>query len=416
MTESVLSTERIARIRVRELGYLRAGGSSHASTTQGQYWLSTPTSRFPDGLRNAKAFWGPVSVAVVEIETESGLIGYGTAGSGNAGNAALIEEHLAPMLIGENPTEVERLWDRMYRATVRFGRRGTAVAAISGLDIALWDLKGKILGVPVVDLLGGRHHDTLPAYASRLYAMKNLDELAVEASGYREQGFRMVKQRFGFGPADGEAGIRKNVELVRTVREAVGEDVSIAGDAYMSWTAEYAIRMERELRPYRLAWIEEALLPHDVQGYQRLCSVSETQIAHGEHSWTKWDFVELIQAKAVHVLQPDMNRVGGITEGQKIYALAEAFDLPVIPHSNEIHNLHLSFAKPNAPWAEYFPYRADDPGGTNTIFWEIFDGNPLVEQGTLRLTDAPGLGLALNPEGVSKLERRSTEVTARSIQ
>lgn len=398
------ASSKIVRVTARELGYTRAGGSA-SSNGRSEFWLSTPTSKFADAKSNARDYWGPVSTVIVEIETADGLVGVGTAGSGNLGIAPLIREQFGPLVMGEDANAIELIWDRLYRASVRFGRRGVPISALSGIDIALWDLRGKRLGVSVVELLGGRVSDSKPAYASRLYAMKDLDELAAEATAYRDEGFRMVKQRFGFGPADGETGIRKNVELVRTVKEAVGEDVAVAGDAYMSWDLDYALRMERALRPLEMAWIEEPLLPHDIVGYQRLCQSAQTPIAHGEHSYTKWDFTELIRSQAIDILQPDINRVGGITEAQKIYALAESFGLPTIPHSNEMHNLHVSFAKPNAPWVEYFPYRDDDPGAINTIFYEIFDGNPKAIDGTITLSDAPGLGLTLIEDRVVELER-----------
>lgn len=407
----------VKEIRVHELGYLRAGGSAHGEGTNQEYWLSTPTSTFDDARSAAAKYWGPVSIVVVEIVAADGTTGVGTAGAGSAGLMGLIEDHLGPLILNEDPFNVERLWDRMYRATNRFGQRGTAIAAISGIDIALWDLKAKLMGASVVDLLGGHHHESIPIYASRLYAMKDLDELSREAAAYRDQGIQMVKQRVGFGPKDGERGIRQNVDLVRTVREAVGDEISIAIDVYMSWTVDYALRMERELREFNLAWVEEPLLPRDIDGYERLCRVSETPIAHGEHSYTKWDVRDIISRRAVHVLQPDVNRIGGITEAQKVFALAEAHDIPVIPHSNEIHNLHLSFAKPNAPWVEYFPYRQDDPGATNTIFYEIFDGNPLPQDGRIELASIGkvGLGVSLNHEGLNRLLRRSSTITAHSL-
>lgn len=394
---------KIVRVTARELGYQRAGGSAGRG---GGYWLSTPTSKFSDALSHAGDFWGPVSTVLVEIESADGTVGYGTAGAGSAGAAALIRDHLAPLIIGQDASAIELLWDRMYRATVRFGRRGIAINAISGIDIALWDLKGKRLGVPVYELLGGRIRESVRAYASRLYAMKDLDELRAEAARYRDEGFTMVKQRFGFGPADGEAGIRGNVALVRAVKETVGDDVEVAGDAYMSWDIEYAIRMERELREFDMAWIEEPLIPHDIGAYRRLCEVSQTPIAHGEHTSTKWDAQELLEARAVHILQPDVNRVGGITEAQKIFALAEARGINVVPHSNEMHNLHVTFSKPNGPLAEYFPYNPDDPGAINTIFYEIFSGNAVAEGGRLQLSNAPGLGLDVDWARVDELERR----------
>ena len=159
----------------------------------------------------------------------------------------------------------------MYRATLNIGRRGVVLHAISAVDIALWDLFGKQLGVPVYELLGGKLRASLPAYASWLYATEDLDALAAEAAGWAAQGFTAVKQRLPYGPLEGRSGIRRNVELVRTVVEAVGPDVDVMADAYMSWDAGYAIRCIRAFEDagLRLRWLEEPLVPDDIPGLAR---------------------------------------------------------------------------------------------------------------------------------------------------
>lgn len=378
---------------------LEVPSSDRAVETKTPYLVS-PVTHFPDAGERAAGYMGPVMLVVVEVETDAGITGVGTCGSGSVGIEPVVSQHLGPLVTGEDPFNVELLWSKMYRASARFGRRGVAVAAISGIDIALYDIVGKALNVPVYDLIGGRSRESVTAYASKLYALQDLDELAAEARSYQAGGFTMMKQRFGFGPADGVAGIARNVELVRTVREAVGDDVVLAADAYMGWDLEYAIQMERRLRPYNLSWIEEPLMPHDIAGYARLCRVSQTPISHGEHCYTRWDFAELIEREAAHILQPDVNRAGGITEARKIFAMAAARDLPVVPHSNELHNLHLVFSQLNCPFAEYFP-NAELDG--NTYFWHLFDGNPEVSGGELTLrSDVAGLGYSLNRDVVDR--------------
>ena len=203
----------------------------------------------------------------------------------------------------------------MYRTTIRFGRSGSALAGISALDIACWDLHGKSEGKPVYDLIGGRTQTRVPCYVSRLYAMEDLDQLAAEAKHWKDLGFARMKQRFGFGPKDGPHGMRRNVDLVRTVRNAVGENVELAADAYMGWDVGYAIEMAKLLRDFNLSWIEEPLMPHDVAGYVELKQRCPWQRwSCGEHSYGKWDFKDLIERRAVDILQFDTNRVGGITE------------------------------------------------------------------------------------------------------
>ena len=358
-------------------------------------WLCTPLTHFKDIKERGEAYYGHVGLILVQIETDSGIIGIGTCGTANSGIKKIIDDHFAPLILGEDPFKVELIWSKLYRSSARFGRRGVAISAISGIDIALWDIMGKALNVPVYELLGGKTRDEIQVYASRLYALKDLDALADEARGYVKEGFTMLKQRFGFGPADGVKGMKGNIALIKTVREAVGDEIEVAADAYMGWDLEYAIKMERELRPYGLKWIEEALMPHDVNGYARLCSLSETPISHGEHSYTRWDYQEIIEKGAAHILQPDVNRVGGITEARKIWAMAAARDLPVVPHGNDLHNLHLVFSQVNTPFTEYFPQEWD---GGNTHFWQLFGGNPIAKNGKIAIGDAPGLGHTFNQE------------------
>ena len=363
-------------------------------------WLCTPLTHFKDIKERGEAYYGHVGLILVQIETDSGIIGIGTCGTANSGIKKIIDDHFAPLILGEDPFKVELIWSKLYRSSARFGRRGVAISAISGIDIALWDIMGKALNVPVYELLGGKTRDEIQVYASRLYALKDLDALADEARGYVKEGFTMLKQRFGFGPADGVKGMKGNIALIKTVREAVGDEIEVAADAYMGWDLEYAIKMERELRPYGLKWIEEALMPHDVNGYARLCSLSETPISHGEHSYTRWDYQEIIEKGAAHILQPDVNRVGGITEARKIWAMAAARDLPVVPHGNDLHNLHLVFSQVNTPFTEYFPQEWD---GGNTHFWNIFDGNPVHKNGKISMSNEPGLGYVLKEDVVQKL-------------
>lgn len=395
-----MSNLKITRVTCREIGDKPAYSGDLASKPRDTEspWCCTPLSHFDD--YRTKNYGGFISGVIVEIETNSGIIGIGTSGTCNSGIKKIIDDHFAPLIMGEDPFKVELIWSKLYRSSGRFGRRGVAISAISGIDIALWDIMGKALNVPVYELLGGKTRDEIQVYASRLYALKDLDALAEEARGYVKEGFTMLKQRFGFGPADGVKGMKGNIALIKTVREAVGDEIEVAADAYMGWDLEYAIKMERELRPYGLKWIEEALMPHDVNGYARLCSVSETPISHGEHSYTRWDFQEIMEKGAAHILQPDVNRVGGITEARKIWAMAAARDLPVVPHGNDLHNLHLVFSQVNTPFTEYFPQEWD---GGNTHFWNIFDGNPVHKNGKISMSNAPGLGYVLKEDVVQKL-------------
>jgi len=350
----------------------------------------------PKELRSDEVFY-----VIVQLRTDDGLEGIGGIGLGSEAVARLVEHHLGPLVLGHSPFDVELLWEKMFRSTVNIGRKGLVLEAISGIDIALWDIMGKATGQPVYNLLGGRTRDRIRAYASRLYPVKDLALLADSANRYAAAGFTAMKMRFGYGPADGRAGMRGNEELVRTVREAIGPDIELMADAYMGWTTTYAIEMIRRLAEYELAWVEEPLLPDDLDGYARIRAAVQTPIATGEHEFTRWGFKELIQKGAADIIQPDVNRVGGITEARKIWALASAHNLPVVPHSGNFHNLHLIMAHINSPLAEYFPPEMRDG---DTFFSEFFNGEPVAESGYLTLSDQPGLGIQLNPAIIDEFQ------------
>ncbi|WP_274631132.1 L-rhamnonate dehydratase [Arvimicrobium flavum] len=333
---------------------------------------------------------------VVEIETDSGVVGLGNAALSPHVTKAVIDHHLKPILMGENAFDIAWLWERMYRQTLPFGRKGSGMAAISAIDLALWDAVGKALGQPLFRLLGGRLKDRIEVYASRLYAQP-LDALAAEAARYKDAGFRAMKLRFGWGPRDGAAGMRRNVELVRTVRETVGDDVEVMADCFMGWTLEYARRMLPLLAPYNLKWIEETLGADEIDGYAELRAMNIVPIAGGEHEFTLRGFREIAERRAMDFIQFDTNRVGGPTQAQKICALAEAFGLSVVPHAGQMHNYHVVMANVAAPIAEFFPKVPVEVG--NELFWYIFDGEPVAKDGWIQLDDdKPGLGLSLKAD------------------
>ncbi|HET6181850.1 MAG TPA: L-rhamnonate dehydratase [Candidatus Sulfotelmatobacter sp.] len=339
---------------------------------------------------------------VVEISTDDGLVGIGNAALAPQITKQTIDLYLKPLLIGLNPWDIEFLWQHIYRKTMAFGRKGIAMAAISAVDIALWDILGKSAKQPVYRLLGGRTKPRIPVYASRLYSVE-LSELAAEAKRYKDEGYKAMKLRFGWGPTDGAAGMQSNLALVRTVREAVGDSVDVMADAYMGWTLDYAKRMLPLLEPFHLRWLEEPVIPDDIHGYVELKSYGRVPIAGGEHEFTAYGFRDLLEARAVDCIQFDTNRVGGITQARKISALAEAYSVPVIPHAGQMHNYHVVMASLNAPMAEYFPIVDVEVG--NELFWYIFEGEPRAKDGFIDLDEnVPGLGLSINPKAFEDFE------------
>lgn len=333
---------------------------------------------------------------VVEIELADGSVGIGNAALVPRLTAQIVATHLAPLIVGRPVLDRESHWQRMFRSIVAFGRGGAGMAALSAVDIALWDAAGRHLGVPVYDLLGGLKHPTIPVYASQLYPTDDLESLAAEAAGYATAGFGMVKQRMLHGPVEGVAGMRRNVDLVRTVRDAVGPDVDVAVDAYMGWDLDYARRMARLLEPFDLRWLEEPLLPNDLNGYRELRRSTGIPIAGGEHEATLQGFFELLVSGAVDIAQPDVNRVGGLTTAQKICAVAEAAGIPVVPHAGQVHNYHLVASQAASPMAEFFPVNARPLVG-NEIPHLLFAGEPLAADGAITLSREAGLGISIAP-------------------
>ena len=339
---------------------------------------------------------------IVEIFTDAGHVGIGNAALAPRVTKQTIDVYLKPLLVGANPWDVEFLWQHMYRRTIAFGRKGIGMTAISAVDIALWDILGKAAGQPVFRLLGGRTKPRIPVYASRLYSQP-LDELAGEAAKYKAEGYQAMKLRFGWGPVDGAAGMQRNLALVRTVRDVVGDEVDIMADAYMGWNLDYARRMIPLLEPFRLRWLEEPVVPDDVNGYAELKAMNRIPIAGGEHAFTVHEFRDLLAMRALDYIQFDTNRVGGISQARKIVALAESYAVPVVPHAGQMHNFHVVMASVNSPMAEYFPPVDVEVG--NELFWYVFDGEPVPVRGHIDLRDdMAGLGLTIKEDGLQKFD------------
>ena len=288
--------------------------------------------------------------------------------------------------------------------------------ALSGVDCALWDLKGKHFGVPVYQLLGGPTRTEIPAYASMLGHSLDPELVYEKAQEMVAQGFRATKWFFRDGPTDGKAGIERNLRLVRTLREAVGPDVDIMLDCWMSWDVPYTIQMARRLEEYHPRWIEEPVLPDKIEQYAEIRRNVNIPISGGEHEYTRWGLKQLMDAGACDVYQPDIYWAGGISEMQKICALASAYDVPVIPHGASVHaSAHLTAAwpEPTIPLLEYLVKHND--------LRQFFLATPLNPvDGVVTLPDDAGLGHGAGrgedrePGGAGVLTRRRRRSTRRN--
>ena len=260
---------------------------------------------------------------VVRVSTDEGVTGTGEAFAYGAplAVASIIEESLAPLIVGQDPRRIEAVVDLMHRGTMIYGRRGLAMFAISGVEIALWDLLGRLHGAPVYQLLGGATRPRLPAYAS-LMRYDSPADVAAACRHFVAQGFRMLKLH------------QIDVASVLAAREAVGPDVELMLDTNCPWDPAGAIAMARALAPYRLFWLEEPVWPpEDYEGLARVAASTDTPIALGENESTAFGFREIIAHRAGQILQPSITKVGGISEMKKIAALAQAAGLTVVPHS-----------------------------------------------------------------------------------
>jgi len=357
--------------------------------------FATPLSALPF-QDDAQAPFRFFSWLVVEVTTDEGHTGYGNAGLCPDITKHIIDSKLTSLLLNENPLNTEYLYEKMYRSTIAYGRKGAVIAAISAIDIALWDIKGLVMQQPVFMLLGGRTKVSIPTYYSRLYT-RNLDSLQAEAAHYKAEGFSGMKLRCGYPLTEGIAGMRKNVEMVRVVRETVGDDVDIMLEAYMGFNYSYARQLLKELEPYNLRWAEELLLPDEIHNFAKLKAQTSIPISGGEHEYTRYGFHDLIQSKALDIFQFDTNRVGGFTEAQKICTMALMHGVEVIPHGGQMHNLHVVMSSMASPMAEYFPQTEIEVG--NEMFWYIFNGEAIAENGHLQLEDKkPGMGLTLKDD------------------
>ncbi len=338
---------------------------------------------------------------VCEIETDDGLVGIGNAALAPRLVKNAIDLYMAPLVIGEDPWDYAHLWEKMYRRTLAWGRKGIGMTAISAVDIAIWDLLGKSVGQPVFKLLGGRTKEKIPVYASKLYS-DDIDRMQAEAQRYVDQGFEMMKMRFGWGPKDGTAGMRENIRRVEAVREVIGYDRDLMLECYMGWNLDYARRMIPKLERFEPRWLEEPVIADDMHGYAELNAMG-IPISGGEHEFTLFGFRQMLDIGAVSYIQYDTNRVGGITAAQKINALAEACQVPVVPHAGQMHNYHLTMASPNCPMSEFFPVHDVEIG--NELFYYIFEGDPEPDNGFIDLSDSePGLGLSLSRRHLDDFE------------
>lgn len=345
--------------------------------------VANPMSIYPEYKARRELFFpdaGKIPSFTVEIQTDKGITGYG---NGGPGGGTVVIDHLSKLLAGRDPFDIERNWDICWRSTMHYGRMGVTMNAISGVDLALWDIVGKALNLPIYRLIGGEVKDRIPAYCT-----------GNDIEQHVEFGYTKLKLAIPHGPADGREGMKKNLDLVKRARTALGPDGEIMLDCWMAWTERYTVEMAEMMAPYRVYWMEEVLQPHDYAGFGRLnTGIKSTRIATGEHEYGRYGFRYLLEHNGASIWQPDLNWCGGLTELRRIGALAAAYDIPVIPHGGGLNgSVHWIIANVNAPWAELFMPPPGGPKEVYKIFEEIYSITRGPEGIYTRPPDRPGFG------------------------
>jgi L-rhamnonate dehydratase len=366
----------------------RGKGGDYFQQKQG-HWvidslIANPMSGYPE-YRDKRSSWGigVLGSLVVELATADGVVGVAT-GHGGVPAAWLIKNHFARFVLGQDARNVNKLWDQMFRASLPYGRKGLPVMAISAVDLALWDLVGKVREEPVYNLIGGLSREEISFYCT-----------GPAPDAVRALGFWGAKVPLPYSHFDGEEGLRRNIEYLSAQRDLVGPGYPLMVDCYMSLTVPYAIRLAEACRHLDIYWWEEVLPPDDIEGYRLLKQAHPgLKWTTGEHEYSRFGFRRLIEERTLDILQPDVMWVGGMTELLKIAAHASAYDIPVIPHGSGPYSYHFIASQTGTAYCEYV---AASPDGRTIrpVFGDLFTGEAMPQGGKLKISAAPGFGMKI---------------------
>jgi L-rhamnonate dehydratase len=379
---------KIAHVRA----FVMRGGGADYHDQGGGHWIdnhiATPMSRYPEYRQSRQSFGiNVLGTLVVEIEAVDGTIGFAVTTGGEPA-AYIVEKHLSRFLEGRDPSDVETIWDQMYFSTQYYGRKGLVVNAISGVDLALWDLLGRLRGEPVHHMLGGAARDELVFYATGARP-----DLA------KEMGFIGGKLPLHHGPAEGEDGFTKNLALLADMRGRVGSDFWLMYDCWMALDLDYAARLAYACNEHGLKWIEEALSPDDYWGYAALKRQVPPGmlVTTGEHEATRWGFRMLLEMECCDIIQPDVGWCGGLTELIKISALADEQSKLVVPHGSSVYSYHFAITCQNSPFSEFL-MMAPKADKVVPMFQPLLLGEPVPDKGRIKLSalGKPGFGVELD--------------------
>ncbi len=377
---------------------IRAGntGEKGARFGESQYWgggwqtnslIANPMSVYPQYARVRTQWMGPgQDPYAIEIFTDEGVTGCAVNYGGGFASCSLIAQHFSRFLIGQDPFNIEMIWDQMYRSSMPYGLGGITAMAISGVDLALWDLMGRALGQPVYRLIGGKTKETIPCYVTTHPDL---------VSHWKDEGFLGVKIAAPWGSADGRSGLEKMRKCIEQCRLALGPDMELMVDCYLSWDIEFASRLAERVREYDVKWFEDPLQNGSAEhsNAELRTRISPIQVAIGNLEFDYKAFAAILATRACDVIQPELQWCGGLTAVRRIAAMAKPHDIPVIPHGSGVYNYHFIQSNLNSPFAEYLSV------GDGTCVRPIFDsivGEPLPVKGHVTLDDSPGFGVELN--------------------
>ncbi|MGV8895207.1 MAG: mandelate racemase/muconate lactonizing enzyme family protein [Rhodoglobus sp.] len=365
-------------------------------------------------LGYSQRYYDKRSAHLVRVETDDGIVGWGECfGPGTVAlvNAAIVEQVIAPLILGRNPLDREVIWHHVYNTLRDHARGGMPLQALSGIDIALWDIAGKAAGLPLHQLLGGQFRTEVPVYGygMMLQRVDNLAErFADEAREIRELGFVATKMKIGLGP-------KEDIKLVESVRNAIGDDMMLMVDANHCYTATEAFGVGRELGRLGVHWFEEPVAPEDYDGYRYLTSALDVSISGGEAEFTRWGWRALLEQRSLDIAQPEVCALGGITEYLKVLSMAHAHFIPVVNHVwgsavAVAMNLHLLTSAPDLPGAAHPGQPMLEFDTTDNKFLEELLETPLDIRGQVAATgtaappSGPGLGVVVNEEFLRRFE------------
>ncbi len=366
-------------------------------------------ARLSQPFAYSRAWYDARAANIVEIETDQGVVGWGEC-YGPARITAAVVDSVAPWLVGEDPLRTDHLWRTIYARLRDHGQKGVVIQGLSGIDIALWDIKGKHFGVPVHQLLGGSVRTEIKAYATGLYRRKSGDPihyLAEEAAAYVAEGFKAVKLKVGFG-------VDEDARLTRAVREAIGPNVALMVDANHAYDSVAAIRLGRQIEQFDIGWFEEPVPPEDIAGHLALKAAVSIPIAGGECEFTRYGFRHLLVSRAIDIVQPDTCAAGGLSECKKIADMAEAFGVRYNPH---VWGTGIAIAASLQLLAVLPPHTPTSLAPIEPILEFDRTEHPIRQallkqpiehtKGIVRVPDGPGLGIEIDRDALTRFATKA---------